>query len=189
MYYILLEISIAAAIIVPIFLLLWKVKFHDFQKAALYAVFAIYLSGVYYVVGLPTVQFITFEISLNWVPFVGMITDLKNAILNIVLFIPLGVFLPLLWKNYRSMKRTLGFGLGMTIGIELLQVFTYRATDVNDIITNFLGTFIGYLVFKALFKSVQNKHRTGDICLIFAVVGVVMFFIQPMLVSFIYSIT
>lgn len=188
MFYILLELFIGAVIIVPIFLLLWKIKFHNFQQTVRYTVFAVYLSAVYYLVGLPTVQFATLEVNLNLIPFVGMIEDLKNEILNIVLFIPLGTLLPLLWEKYRSMMNTLCFGLGMTIAVELLQIFTYRATDINDVITNFLGTLIGYLIFKVLFKKAPNGHRTSDISLIFAVVCVVMFLVQPYIMSAIYSL-
>lgn len=189
---ILTETSAAAVILIPVFLLLWKVKFRDFRKTALYAVFAIYLSAVYFLVGMPTIQFHTFDLNLNLIPFIGMIADLKNEIRNVFLFIPLGLFLPLLWKKYRKWKNTLLFGFGMTLSIELLQLFTYRATDINDILTNTLGTLIGYLIFKVILKKVPavvNTVRKNDVFFIIFLVAAVMFFLQPYVVSFLYRIT
>ena len=37
--------------------------------------------------------------------------------------------------------------------IEILQLFTlYRATDINDLLTNIVGTMIGYLCFRLAVK-------------------------------------
>lgn len=192
MYYILVETLSSAILLIPIFLLLWKVKFHDLGKTAFYTVFAVYLSAVYFLTGLPTVRFFRFDVSLNLIPFAGMAADLKNEIKNVLLFIPLGILLPLLWEKYRTIKDTLLFGLGMTLAIELLQLFTYRATDINDIITNFLGTVIGYFLFAILQKKVPSVVKAGkrnDVFLIVVIVFAVMFFVQPLIVSFIYSAT
>ena len=34
----------------------------------------------------------------------------------------------------------------MTSFIEIAQIFTGRATDIDDIITNIAGTLVGYLI-------------------------------------------
>lgn len=181
--YILLETFAFAVIFAPFFFLLWKMKFYSFRKTALCFIFSIYLSAIYILVGMPTVQFIRFDVNLNLIPFAGMIADLKNSMLNILLFVPLGFLLPLLWKKYRQMKNTLCFGLGTTVAIELLQLLTFRATDINDVITNFLGTVIGYLIFKAIGKTFKPCEKDSDVYWLVFIVAAIMFFIQPLVES------
>lgn len=53
----------------------------------------------------------------------------------------------------------------MTSFIEIAQIFTGRATDIDDIITNIAGTLVGYLIaywFTGIFtrKIVKNSKRT-----------------------------
>jgi glycopeptide antibiotics resistance protein len=113
-------------------------------------VFATYLSAVYLFVGMPTLQFMRFDVSLTLVPFLPMVDDIKNTILNIFLFVPLGVILPFLWKKYNSAKAVLLFGFFLSLSIELLQILTYRATDINDILANTLGSVLGYFLFSII---------------------------------------
>ena len=193
MQYLLIEAVCAAVLLIPVIFLLDKIRFHSRKKRLWYTVFALYLAAVYYVVGLPTVQFLTFDVNLNFIPFAGMVADLKNTLLNVLLFVPLGLFLPLLWKKFRRMGATLLFGLGMTTAIELLQLLTYRATDINDIIANFAGTFLGYAIFTLIGTAAPARapggKRAKDLPVIFLAVGLVMFFLQPLLTTFIYKIT
>ena len=53
----------------------------------------------------------------------------------------------------------------MTSFIEIAQIFTGRATDIDDIITNITGTLIGYLIayeFTGTFtgRIVKNSKKT-----------------------------
>ena len=185
--YIVMEMLVSALLLILIFPILWKLVFHDFKRTVWYTVFAVYLSAVYFLVGLPTIQFCTFDVNLNWIPFIGMISDLRNTLLNILLFIPLGCFLPLLWEKYRSLKNTLIFGFGMTLSIERLQLFTYRATDINDILTNFLGTLVGFCIFRLLKPGAAGRNAK-DLVPIFAAVIGVMFFVQPWVIGWIYKV-
>lgn len=185
MVYVLIELAVSAILLLIVFFVLWKVRFRHAKLSAIYYIFAVYLAAVYHVVGLPTVQFIRWEINLNCLPFVGMLRDLRGTILNVLLFVPLGFFLPLLWNKFRRTKHTLLFGLRMTIAIELLQLFTYRVTDINDIMTNTLGTFLGFCLFRFLKQSKPCKCDE-DIAWIFSAVLFVMFFVQPVLMRWIY---
>lgn len=186
---ILLEMLSAAVVLVPVFLILWKVMLHDFKTTVCYAIFSVYLSAVYFLVGLPTVRFSAFELNLNLIPFAGMLADLKNEIKNVLLFIPLGFLLPFLWERYRKWQSVLLFGFGTSLTVEVLQIFTYRATDVNDILTNTLGTMIGCLLFRAVEKVVPGLGEKKDqVWLIVLIVAAVMYFVQPNIVAFIYRI-
>ena len=178
-----LEILAAAVFLVPIFWL----RYRDLRKCVTYCVFSFYLVAVYSLVGLPTVLYSRFETKLNLVPFLGMVADWKNCILNVLLFVPLGILLPIVWEKYRAKRNTLLFGLGMSLTIELLQMFTFRATDINDIITNVLGTYIGFFLAKVLMeqvpavKGVLGEKSAKELYMVCAVVFAVMFFPQPFL--------
>ena len=193
MLYKLIEILISAVILIPFFVVLDKVRFHNTKKSVLYFIFAVYLSAVYLFVGMPTLQFIRLELSITLIPFLPMIADFKNTILNIILFIPLGIMLPFLWKKFNTLRATLFFCFSMSLAIELLQILTYRATDINDIIANTAGAVLGYFIFKTIsciFPSVTKFARIkNEIAVVMLSVFAVMFFVQPYLATLYYKIT
>ena len=175
----------AALLLAPVYLVLNKAYFHNARKSILYFLFAGYLSVLYVLVGLPNVTYIRPEINLNLVPIIGMIEDWKNSILNILLFIPLGVALPFLWNKFRTKRNSVLFGFAVSFVIELLQTLTYRATDINDLITNTLGTYLGFLCAKCLLKKHQiaGENRTREAGIVTLSVLLVMFFVYPFVSS------
>lgn len=192
MIYMLIELVVSTVLLIPVFLILQKIRLHTFRLTIIHFLFAAYLAAVYLLVGLPTSQFIRFDINFSLIPFVGMIDDLRNTILNVLLFIPLGFFLPLLWRKYQAFHNIILFGLSMTLSIECLQLFNYRATDINDIITNVFGTVIGFFLFgffkKPISKFYTASNRTNDMSVLFFSVIAVMFFIQPWVMTGVYYI-
>lgn len=178
------EILPAVAVLVPAYLILHKIQFRDMGRTLTCFLFSAYLCGMYVLVGLPNVTYMRFEWNLNLIPFAGMLDGLRDTVLNILLFIPLGVFLPLLWHKFRGMGKTVFFGFGMSLAIELLQIFTYRATDVNDLITNTLGTALGFFLGKLLRRilPMQISQNIRDSYIVFGLAFCIMFFLQPVLV-------
>jgi len=193
MLYKAIEISLSALLLVPVFAVLNKVRFKNAGDTVRYYVFAVYLSAVYLFVGLPTLQFMRFEVSLTLVPFLPMLSDVRNTLLNVLLFMPLGILLPLLWKRYPGLKETVLFGLVMSASIELLQILTYRATDINDIIANTLGTALGYLSYRSIARLIPSARKLAksksEASVIFLSVFIVMFFIQPYAATLFYMLT
>ena len=102
----LIEILISLVILIPIYWILNLIRFRNAAETIRYFIFAVYLSAVYLFVGMPTLQFMCFELSLTLIPFLPMMADIKNTILNVFLFVPLGLLLPFLWKKYQSYKNT-----------------------------------------------------------------------------------
>ena len=174
-----------ALLMLPVYLLLHKVYFRSIRKSILYYLFSCYLSVVYVLVGLPNITYIRPELNLNLIPILGIAADLKNSLLNILLFIPLGIALPAMWNKYKTQKNTLCFGFGMSLAIELAQILTYRATDINDLITNTLGSLIGFLFTKVLLhifpaaKHFANHTQDKELTAVLSIVILVMFFIYP----------
>ena len=74
-------------------------------------------------------------------------------ILNIMLFIPLGILCPYISNTFKKAANTLLIGFCLSLAIEVSQLFTaYRVTDINDLIANTAGVMIGYLIFLILTK-------------------------------------
>jgi len=70
-----------------------------------------------------------------------------NARGNVMLFFPLGILIPLVWRHLRFWRGT-QIAIALSFGIELLQYLSsawgsYRAADVNDVILNVLGASLG----------------------------------------------
>lgn len=175
--------AMAAIVLIPLFYLLNK-SVRNPRRSTWYCLLAVYISGVYAVVGLPTVGYIRFAPNINLEPFAYMFSDFTNSFLNVLLFVPLGILLPLLWTRFKNPLRTVSFGFSVSLLIELLQLFTYRATDINDLMTNTLGTLIGWCIGRILLFFL---HIPGDSCKkrdVYAVFGIafgVMFFLQPVI--------
>lgn len=69
---------------------------------------------------------------------------LFNAVGNVVLFVPLGL---LAYQLLRDVRRTALLGLGLSMGIEVLQyAFALGISDTDDLILNTCGTLVGALL-------------------------------------------
>ncbi|MFI3307293.1 MAG: VanZ family protein [Mycoplasmatota bacterium] len=78
---------------------------------------------------------------------------LINFIGNIVMFMPIGFFAPLLWENI-SFKKTVVIGLLSSLFIEICQLPQARGTDIDDIWINTLGCILGFGVYIILKKCI-----------------------------------
>ena len=75
---------------------------------------------------------------------------------NILIFIPLGIFTPIVFKRMRKFYMTALFAFILTLSVELFQYFIGRSSDIDDIIANLLGGIIGYGIFKILSYLFKN---------------------------------
>lgn len=76
-----------------------------------------------------------------------------NIISNVVIFIPWGFGLTMLWKvNQKRLYLPFIYSLLLPVFIEIFQLFIGRNTDIDDVILNFLGGAIGIIGFTALKK-------------------------------------
>lgn len=171
----------------------------EFKPFCVKLIFAFYAIALFSVVGVPAVVTFQIDFGLNLIPFIDIVNSpfayMKNTILNIILFIPMGFFVPAVWKNYRSFKTMFFMGLAVSLGIELLQIFTFRLTDIDDLITNTAGTVLGYEIsrrfsFPFSLKSVDSKGILVryEPVLILAVTLLVSMFLKPMVSDGIWNI-
>ena len=67
---------------------------------------------------------------------------------NVIMFIPLGFFLALLWKKLRRFVPHLVTTAAIITSVELIQLFTLRGSaDIDDLLLNVIGSALGYLVY------------------------------------------
>ncbi|MBR2888895.1 MAG: VanZ family protein [Oscillospiraceae bacterium] len=80
-----------------------------------------------------------------------------NLLGNVVMFLPLGFLLPLVWPSFGKWWRTWLATLAIMIPVELLQLFTLRGScDVDDLILNLAGAALGYGFF-SFCRYLRNK--------------------------------
>ena len=152
-------------------------------------VLALYLAAVYNVAGAPELPYIFPRLNINLIPFWDITSGVKayliNSGLNILLFIPLGFILPLLWKEFRSRRAMCLTGFLLSLGIELAQLLNYRISDVDDLIMNTLGAFLGYELLMLSSRRKKNlliQEQADGRKMFLAILGVVilvMFALRP----------
>lgn len=94
---------------------------------------------------------VPFKTIKNYIKYRHLIMDISmtNILGNILAFIPLGFFVPALWRFARWIIITTLFCGFMSLIVEVVQYkYAVGSFDVDDIILNTLGGFIGYIVYK-----------------------------------------
>lgn len=75
---------------------------------------------------------------------------------NMLMFIPMGIMLPLVFKNINK-KNIFVVAILITLSIEILQPIVGRSFDIDDIIMNFIGSIIGYLAVTIFIKLKETN--------------------------------
>ncbi|MCX8131868.1 MAG: VanZ family protein [Clostridia bacterium] len=167
-----LLLQLISVVVYVAFLVIGIKRKVPFKKQIVFFLFYFYIVGVVSVTMFPLpihsidIEFLktTRYLKNNFVPLKsigGMIKDgnthtvIRQIIGNIILFIPMGALLPMNFKSLFSFKRVALVGFLASVAIELLQFLisfiigaTYKITDVDDILLNFVGCIVGYLLFR-----------------------------------------
>ena len=84
---------------------------------------------------------------------------LLNVVGNIVVFMPLGAFLPKLFIRCRKLLTVALLSLELSFVIEVTQLVTRVGSfDVDDLLLNTIGGILGYLIYK-LFAGVTHLFK------------------------------
>jgi len=99
---------------------------------------------------------------------------IRNIILNILLFVPLGIFLPLYTNKLNKIYKVVPIGFIITLIIEIIQYSTgYGIFEIADLLNNTVGVLIGYGLYKSYYniKNKENKiHLIGYLSPIFVII-------------------
>ncbi len=152
-------------------LVMRRAAFNPRHEVAL-LVFVLFLSGLASQTILPTVRFSEGEIHVindgvhttNLIPlkvFADTYTEVfKNGNVapliinffgNVVMFMPIGFLVPLLWRA--SSGRLIIIGFLCSLFVELSQLLLPRSSDVDDLILNTAGVALGLLIYKIIEKG------------------------------------
>jgi glycopeptide antibiotics resistance protein len=82
-----------------------------------------------------------------------------NVVGNIVIFIPLGIYLPLFKKDKRVVDNLI-FIFIVSLFVEIIQwLLGIGVSDIDDIILNCLGGWIGILGYKFLLSILRDEKK------------------------------
>lgn len=101
---------------------------------------------------------------VNLVPFVGMYkilfysvditVPIRNLGFNILLFVPFGFFLTLKTSSFQKKLNLFviltGFLFSLFIETVQFAIPMGRSSDIDDVILNTIGTFLGFMIWKLL---------------------------------------
>lgn len=86
-----------------------------------------------------------------------------NVLGNVVAFVPLGVFLPLLWRRIGIWPNLL-IVVCASVAVEIIQgLFALSAPDIDDVILNTLGGLVGILPFTLLRALLRGWRRVTTV--------------------------
>ena len=95
---------------------------------------------------------INLEVFVHINDFVDKSKMWMNVIGNILMFVPTGIILPIIFKRLNNIFKVTLSGAFLSLCIEILQLpFPSRSSDIDDLILNTSGVIIGYIIYK-LFK-------------------------------------
>lgn len=179
------------------FLLLWQFSASKEQSGkhrVCAFVFAAYLIAVFSVTGMPAFNTLHPDLNINFIPFASFSEAPLQYLLNFLLFWPAGFLLPALWPCFRRAKRTILFGFGLSLWIELWQLLTFRTTDMDDLIVNTAGAAFGFILWYFSLRHVQapgicteKNEAYSELFFLFFGVSFVMFFPQPLLSGWVWE--
>jgi len=99
------------------------------------------------------IPFRTIESYLRLVASASSLALRRHAFINlagnVIMFLPLGFFLPALWSSQRRLPTLLLTVTVVIVCVEILQLVSLLGSaDVDDLILNLLGAAFGWLIFR-----------------------------------------
>jgi len=101
------------------------------------------------------INLLPFKVLVDTYKEIFVYGNIRNFIIyfigNIVMFIPIGFFIPLLW-NKISFKKIMLIAFSVPLFIEICQLPQARIVDIDDVWLNALGVLSGYFLFLIISK-------------------------------------
>ena len=126
--------------------------------------------------------------SVNLIPFSEPLIlngkmDVGETIMNVVIFVPLGIYAGILFQRWSFKKKLLFFFLISFIVEGLQFILAVGAFDSTDIITNTLGGIIGLIIYKGIEKAFKNSVKAQKFINIIAATGTVLMILLLLLLK------
>jgi glycopeptide antibiotics resistance protein len=88
---------------------------------------------------------------------------IHNARGNVMLFFPLGILMPLVWTRlrfWRGILIAIALSFSIELGQYLSRAWNNRTADVNDVMLNVFGAFLG-LAFVFLLRLLRGSQHSN----------------------------
>ena len=170
------------------YLIAHKVKFELYRELFMLS-FLLYSLILFYVVTFQDVNYGT----NNFIPFkeimryeIGSSYFIHNVLGNILLFIPFGFFVSFIIKSKKPIYIII-ITIITSFVIEYVQLLIGRTFDVDDILLNIVGGFLGYLVYLIIqviydkLPNVLKKTWIKNLCLILIIAGIIVLYFSTTL--------
>ena len=165
------------------YLISHKVKFELYRELFMLS-FLLYSLILFYVVTFQDVNYGT----NNFIPFkeimryeVGSSYFIHNVLGNILLFIPFGFFVSFILKTKKPHFIVI-ITFITSLVIEYTQLLIGRTFDVDDVLLNIIGGFLGYLVYLIIqviydkLPDILKKTWIKNLCLILIIIGIIVLY-------------
>lgn len=165
--------------IVPFFVAAWllrrrKGKYsvpHTGRHSAYLLLFALYVIAVLHVTGAGTIyeairaKNVTLQNRIQYINLIPFSRDISISgyVLNIVMCVPFGFLVPLIWEDMGRVSRILPAGFLFSLLLEVSQLLNIRGTDVDDLIMNTLGALAGFVVYLAFDKVTDGRLQLKNV--------------------------
>ena len=114
--------------------------------------------------------------SINLIPFRELLIlngkiDFAEMIMNVVIFVPLGIYAGIVFKRWITAKKLFLFFL-ISLIIEGIQlILALGVFDITDIINNTLGGIIGLMIYEGIEKAFKNSGKAQKFINLLAAIG------------------
>lgn len=165
----------------------WKSNNHNKLTLVLFAIYSIALFWILlFKLG---VRFSYMENrTINLVPFYALFSandqiDFPEIVMNIVIFVPLGVYAGMVFKKWNFGKNVFFFFV-TSLMVEGIQfIFKLGSFDITDIITNTLGGIIGWMLLKAIEKISKSSIEAQKMINIIAAIATLLMIVLLVLLK------
>ncbi len=153
--------------------------------------FIVYLIAIFWIIVLKFNIPISYKgdvRNINLIPFSKPLIlngkiDYGEIILNVIIFLPLGIYAGILFKRWIIGKKLFLFFLISLICEGCQFILAIGAFDITDIINNTLGGIIGLMIFKGIEKLFKNSIRAQKFINVIATAGTILMILLLLLLK------
>lgn len=148
-----------------------------------FGLYLIYLVVLFWIIVLKMSVRFTYmgqQRSMNLIPYNQPLmlngkADLGEIILNALVFVPMGVYVAILFKKWSALKSIIFFSMSSLVLESIQYITALGAFDITDIINNTLGGTVGLFLFKILEKLTGNSQKAQKLVNIVGLLATVGF--------------
>lgn len=114
--------------------------------------------------------------SINLIPFNESLVlnnklDFSEIIMNVIIFMPLGIYIGILCPKWSTGRKIFQFFL-VSLLFEIFQyILGVGASDITDIINNTVGGIVGLLIYHGIVKIFKDQLRAQKFINVLAGIG------------------